>query len=105
MVPICQGLFSPGIFAIPIWKITWLCRAKSPLMVPPLISPYYQCRLIRSEEHTSELQSRGHLVCRLLLEKKKEDNENPHRPEHCTETPLLHNPRNRALGRRRDIER
>src|SRR3989442_4857297 len=27
---------------------------------------------IRSEEHTSELQSRPHLVCRLLLEKKKE---------------------------------
>src|SRR5439155_20173802 len=26
----------------------------------------------RSEEHTSELQSRGHLVCRLLLEKKKQ---------------------------------
>src|SRR5690625_6032842 len=32
------------------------------LVVPP------RCR---SEEHTSELQSRGHLVCRLLLEKKK----------------------------------
>src|SRR5439155_20431911 len=28
---------------------------------------------IRSEEHTSELQSRGHLVCRLLLEKKKKN--------------------------------
>src|SRR5439155_23442367 len=28
----------------------------------------------RSEEHTSELQSRGHLVCRLLLEKKKKKN-------------------------------
>src|SRR5439155_7224631 len=28
----------------------------------------------RSEEHTSELQSRGHLVCRLLLEKKKKTN-------------------------------
>src|SRR5437870_9733811 len=28
---------------------------------------------MRSEEHTSELQSRGHLVCRLLLEKKKKD--------------------------------
>src|SRR5690625_7747671 len=28
-------------------------------------------RAVRSEEHTSELQSRGHLVCRLLLEKKK----------------------------------
>src|SRR5690625_6712865 len=26
----------------------------------------------RSEEHTAELQSRGHIVCRLLLEKKKE---------------------------------
>src|SRR5690625_5481874 len=26
---------------------------------------------VRSEEHTSELQSRGHLVCRLLLEKNK----------------------------------
>src|SRR5690625_5441141 len=30
-----------------------------------------QTQDIRSEEHTSELQSRGHLVCRLLLEKKK----------------------------------
>src|SRR5690625_6299236 len=28
---------------------------------------------VRSEEHTSELQSRGHLVCRLLLEKKNEE--------------------------------
>src|SRR5215208_7591113 len=34
---------------------------------------YVRCRTLRSrsEEHTSELQSRGHLVCRLLLEKKK----------------------------------
>src|SRR5207253_3992921 len=31
----------------------------------------HQLAVIRSEEHTSELQSRGHLVCRLLLEKKK----------------------------------
>src|SRR5690625_6380315 len=30
-----------------------------------------QPQLLRSEEHTSELQSRGHLVCRLLREKKK----------------------------------
>src|SRR5207253_5399298 len=35
---------------------------------------------IRSEEHTSELQSRGHLVCRLLLEKKK----NIHTTHHIT---------------------
>src|SRR2546422_2786373 len=33
----------------------------------------------RSEEHTSELQSRLHLVCRLLLEKKKKDHEMPGR--------------------------
>src|SRR5439155_25090113 len=34
--------------------------------IPPLPE-----NITRSEEHTSELQSRGHLVCRLLLEKKK----------------------------------
>src|SRR2546422_4953103 len=32
-------------------------------------------RATRSEEHTSELQSRLHLVCRLLLEKKKKEND------------------------------
>src|SRR2546429_4208373 len=32
-----------------------------------------QHKAIRSEEHTSELQSRLHLVCRLLLEKKKQN--------------------------------
>src|SRR2546422_4016947 len=32
----------------------------------------------RSEEHTSELQSRLHLVCRLLLEKKKKKNQQKH---------------------------
>src|SRR2546428_4897029 len=35
-------------------------------------TPYGQLRMDRSEEHTSELQSRSDLVCRLLLEKKKE---------------------------------
>src|SRR5690606_39911979 len=35
--------------------------------------PYGEA-LFRSEEHTSELQSRENLVCRLLLEKKKEKN-------------------------------
>src|SRR2546429_7346799 len=34
----------------------------------------------RSEEHTSELQSRLHLVCRLLLEKKKKYITSPHEP-------------------------
>src|SRR3989442_11767591 len=40
---------------------------------------------IRSEEHTSELQSRPHLVCRLLLEKKK-NNE----PRHIVRVVLQH---------------
>src|SRR5204862_736710 len=35
----------------------------------------YLCPLSRSEEHTSELQSRRELVCRLLLEKKKKKKE------------------------------
>src|SRR5207253_6215383 len=48
-----------------------------PMLVPITTSvlPFQSARLVRysarSEEHTSELQSRGHLVCRLLLEKKK----------------------------------
>src|SRR5689334_24616395 len=35
----------------------------------------------RSEEHTSELQSQFHLVCRLLLEKKKHENQCSPRPQ------------------------
>src|SRR5690348_17608595 len=35
---------------------------------------------IRSEEHTSELQSPVHLVCRLLLEKKKNKQKHQHKP-------------------------
>src|SRR2546422_1480539 len=41
----------------------------SPFLKPSVDSGMATCR--RSEEHTSELQSRLHLVCRLLLEKKK----------------------------------
>src|SRR5205085_8681464 len=35
-----------------------------------------RCECLRSEEHTSELQSQSNLVCRLLLEKKKKINTN-----------------------------
>src|SRR5690348_18072415 len=38
----------------------------------------------RSEEHTSELQSPVHLVCRLLLEKKKKASSNPDAPRRAT---------------------
>src|SRR5690625_6990486 len=67
----------------------WGCRLRmlrlsARISVPTEIAPVRWCRIVwcrslpevspagsRSEEHTSELQSRGHLVCRLLLEKKK----------------------------------
>src|SRR5690554_7363719 len=39
--------------------------------VPHQVQGLADARAARSEEHTSELQSRPHLVCRLLLEKKK----------------------------------
>src|SRR2546429_4525248 len=42
-----------------------------PLARQTCISGTVRLHAIRSEEHTSELQSRLHLVCRLLLEKKK----------------------------------
>src|SRR2546422_4485392 len=40
---------------------------------PPMTWTIRSSACVRSEEHTSELQSRLHLVCRLLLEKKKEE--------------------------------
>src|SRR5687768_17714224 len=52
-------------------------RKRLPPVKVNIVNPYwfnsnfcFHCRK-RSEEHTSELQSRLHLVCRLLLEKKK----------------------------------
>src|SRR4051795_1729512 len=41
--------------------------------------PSLEFRRVRSEEHTSELQSHSHLVCRLLLEKKKNERLRWHR--------------------------
>src|SRR5699024_12706622 len=40
------------------------------LILGSLLTPWYLLAMVRSEEHTSELQSRFDLVCRLLLEKK-----------------------------------
>src|SRR2546429_6499498 len=45
----------------------------------------------RSEEHTSELQSRLHLVCRLLLEKKKKQQQSNTLPRHAlVESSIIH---------------
>src|SRR2546422_5085300 len=45
----------------------------SAIRTPNTVQPLAK---LRSEEHTSELQSRLHLVCRLLLEKKKKEHNN-----------------------------
>src|SRR2546422_5729883 len=45
---------------------------------------------IRSEEHTSELQSRLHLVCRLLLEKKKNNKKQKRTTKRTTNTTETH---------------
>src|SRR5687768_18213120 len=57
-----------------LFPYTTLFRSPPVPNVPPshtICCPAAAATLPRSEEHTSELQSRLHLVCRLLLEKKK----------------------------------
>src|SRR2546421_9540169 len=49
-------------------------RAASPAYSATMIWTTTNGQNVRSEEHTSELQSRSDLVCRLLLEKKKNSN-------------------------------
>src|SRR2546422_2656329 len=61
-------------------KRTAISLATSPAACPPIPSATTK----RSEEHTSELQSRLHLVCRLLLEKKKTT------PIHSVASRVLH---------------
>src|SRR5436305_6225187 len=56
----------------------------SPLIVVPCEDLDHSVQ--RSEEHTSELQSRPHLVCRLLLEKKKTSLCPPHGQRRSTES-------------------
>src|SRR5690625_6409578 len=73
--------FSREIFS-PCWAPMALANPpRLGLFVPCCVKPAGRWRYsastpipIRSEEHTSELQLRGHLVCRLLLEKKKIEN-------------------------------
>src|SRR5437879_10554811 len=57
-----QAALAVGIPLQHIWAIVWAVAG-----------------FVRSEEHTSELQSPMYLVCRLLLEKKKTTENNPHK--------------------------
>src|SRR2546429_2987091 len=69
-------LFRSPIFARPRvtvglpWRFSLIAAAPPTLRVFG-VAPHLFALGLRSEEHTSELQSRLHLVCRLLLEKKK----------------------------------
>src|SRR2546430_11513165 len=56
------------------------CQRESPSAMAPIVIA--ESATLRSEEHTSELQSQSNLVCRLLLEKKKK--------KHITEQNMTH---------------
>src|SRR5439155_3672855 len=78
---------APGWMVVRIWARRWVALQSSSMKPVQAGTSSYDAKATaataddaspgpsitswRSEEHTSELQSRGHLVCRLLLEKKK----------------------------------
>src|SRR5258707_12582136 len=68
-LPICS---TPGMARWPE-PLAWIDSARHPChgLDPLPLVVFPQGGLYRSEEHTSELQSRQYLVCRLLLEKKR----------------------------------
>src|SRR5690349_23030665 len=73
-LPICQLRGRRG--HADLVRLEWRARARAGRVVRPARErdPDRRARRHRSEEHTSELQSRRDLVCRLLLEKKKKKN-------------------------------
>src|SRR5690554_7291167 len=60
-------------FSVERYQAPALVYGRSLTLVPQSTISRAEVVAERSEEHTSELQSRPHLVCRLLLEKKKEN--------------------------------
>src|SRR5690625_7100277 len=74
------------LLSLPQYKDLLVWKRLQPLHLKVYMN-HYLCqgllnmiRYPRSEEHTSELQSRGHLVCRLLLEKKNTTNNKTEKP-------------------------
>src|SRR2546422_4518155 len=78
-----------------LFRSTWWTwkQAAAPRRRPPVTQAIISTgAFARSEEHTSELQSRLHLVCRLLLEKKKKTTITPVRENTPLMTRAVHRP-------------
>src|SRR5258708_10280367 len=71
--PGCEDVSAVRIYPVTdeVVESNWSVQVVSGEGVDPKRLPQWPWRRARSEEHTSELQSPDHLVCRLLLEKKK----------------------------------
>src|SRR5258708_13789575 len=76
----CGGGEGPNVFDKVGALEQWVEHGKAP---ETMNASHSSNGKVRSEEHTSELQSPDHLVCRLLLEKKK-----PSTPRFCTPWPV-----------------
>src|SRR5258708_17596512 len=78
-------LFRSNVAASPAccrsWPTSFRSRANSSVSAPAESAALVRLTCSRSEEHTSELQSPDHLVCRLLLEKKKIQRHNTYGPQ------------------------
>src|SRR5271163_5316092 len=66
------------IYTLSLHDALPICSRSAAAVVPPGEVTAARSCYFRSEEHTSELQSRSDLVCRLLLEKKKNNNRRHH---------------------------
>src|SRR5439155_23226430 len=72
-LPISCSYVAPRQIQIPPGPVPRAQRLVFPRVASKPAGDVQRVLTQRSEEHTSELQSRGHLVCRLLLEKKKKN--------------------------------
>src|SRR2546427_12659354 len=76
-LPICAGVRQYEVLSARLPhqpRIAGVARETLAHALPQRLEHLRRAREVRSEEHTSELQSQSNLVCRLLLEKKKKTN-------------------------------
>src|SRR5205814_8690442 len=90
--PAPSGIYTLSLHdALPIWYASSRCLwASSSRFACNAAVALQANRLERSEEHTSELQSLRHLVCRLLLEKKKKNKKQRVKVENRNNSTLWH---------------